>query len=145
VVGVGQAVPDRYTGVARQQLGGVLAEAAVFDPVVVAPQHPGGILEGLLLAHLAVGEKGDMPAFVVDRNLKGTPRSGGCFVEYQDDALAVEKLRPYPGTLLLLEVQREVQQVLDLLGAQILQGQKMSSSQINRHAYLQIRACMLVP
>ncbi len=49
---VGQAVEHGHTGIIRQFLHDPLAGAAVFDGIVHAAQHPGGILDRLLFADM---------------------------------------------------------------------------------------------
>ena len=63
---VGQAVPHRHAGVGGQLLDDLLGEAAVLDAVVHAAEHAGGVLDGLLLAHLGAAgiEVGDAHAQV---------------------------------------------------------------------------------
>lgn len=46
---VGQAVPDRHTGVVGEVFHDLLAVAAVFDAVEHPAQHPGGVGDGLFL------------------------------------------------------------------------------------------------
>ena len=87
---VGQAVPHRHAGILRQELHGILAETAVFDTVVHAPQHARRVLDAFLFAHLRAGrvEEGHAHAQVAPRHLKGAARARGGLFKQQHDVAA---------------------------------------------------------
>jgi len=87
---VGQAVPDRHSGVLGQLLDDVLAEPAILDAVIHAAQHPGSVLHGFLDADVGAGgaQVGGMGALVVSCHFEGTARPGGLLLEDQGNVLA---------------------------------------------------------
>ncbi len=135
VILVGKAVPDRHAGVSRQFFHNLLPVAAVFDAVVHATQDSGGVGDGFLFAHLAAGgaEIGDMRSLVEGGDFKGAACAGAVFFKDQGDVFALEALLLGAGVFGLLEVQRKVEQKLDLFGAEVHQREKMAVSEVERH------------
>ena len=76
---IGEAVPNGNTGVMGQVLHSLLAEAAVFNAVEHAAQNPGGVSDGLFLAHLGAAgvQIGDAQAQVPSGYLEGATGAGG--------------------------------------------------------------------
>lgn len=81
----GQAVPDGHAGVLGEALDLLLLEATVLDAVVHAAQDTGGVLDGLLLAHLGGAglEVGDAHAEVHATDLEGAAGARGGLLEEQ--------------------------------------------------------------
>ena len=136
-----KTVPDGDAGEFGQVLDELLGEAAVLDAVVHAAEHLRGVLDGFLLAHLAVGEEGGVAALVPAGGLEGAAGAGGCLVEYEHDILAEQRVALDARTLLGLKVVRKVEQIADFLGGIIFQGEKTSSFEIHRHGILR-NACV---
>ena len=114
---VGQAVPDRNTGVMGQVFHDLLPIAAVLDAVKHPAQHPGGVGNGFLFADLAARrvKVGDLHAQIVSGDLKAAAGAGGGLFKDQGDVLAGQLLIVadaglFPG----LQVSGQIEQLLDL-------------------------------
>ena len=88
----GQAVPHGHAGLSGKLLDVVLGKAAELDAVIHAAENAGGVLDGLLLAHLRRTriEVGDAHAQVHAADLEGAAGARGGLLEQQDDVLALE-------------------------------------------------------
>ena len=130
---VGQAVPYGHARVFRQRMHDTLGEPSVFDPVVHASQHPGRIFDGLLLAYLRAGRPqiGHSRALIVSGHFERTSRTGRILLEQQHDVLALQRLSFPTGILVVLQPNGQLQQIPDLFGGEIEQGQQTSLAQIN--------------
>ena len=102
---VGQTVPHGNTGVFGQSFRDLLIKSPVFDTVKHPAQHPGGIGNGLLLAHLgALGIQIDrMHAKIGCCNLECAAGTGAGLLKHQGDGLAFTK--PVGDTRLFLCLQ----------------------------------------
>ena len=111
MVPVGEAVPHGHAGPLSQVLHHLLGIAPVLDAVEEAAQHFGGILQGLLLAHLRAArvQVGDMGALLGGGNLKRAPGPGGGLFEEQHDVLALQGGLTDAGAALGLQVVAQVQ------------------------------------
>ena len=114
---VGQAVPDRNTGVMGQVFHDLLPIAAVLDAVKHPAQHPGGVGNGFLFADLAARrvKVGDLHAQIVSGDLKAAAGAGGGLFKDQGDVLACQLLIVadaglFPG----FQVGGQIEQLLDL-------------------------------
>ncbi len=118
---VGQAVPHRHAGVLAQDLHQLLAEAAVFDAIVHAPQHPGGVFHRLFVADLRAArpQVGDIGALVVGCHFEGAARAGGGLFEDQGDVLALQPLLLVAAVLGRFEVGGQLEQELQLVGGEV--------------------------
>ena len=126
MVNVGQPVPNGNTRVRGQCLHHGLFKAAVLDAVVVATEHDRRILPALLLAHVAHrgGEIGDVSALILGGNLKRTAGAGGGLFKQQRNVLVFERLVLDAGTLFVLQICSELEQVGNFIGGEILQREK---------------------
>ena len=131
----GQAVPHRHAGVGGQVLDDLLGEAAVLDAVVHAAEHAGGVLDGLLLAHLGAAgiEVGDAHAEVHAAHLERAARAGGGLLEQQDDVLAFEVAMGGTRQFQVLELLGQLDEVADLVRREIQQLQEVASAQARGH------------
>ena len=118
---VGQAVPHRHAGVLAQDFHQLLAEAAVLDPIVHAPQHPGGVFHRFLVTDLRAGwsQVGDLGALVVSRHFEGAASAGGGLFEDQGDVLALQPGLLVAAVLGCLQVSGKLEQELELFGGEI--------------------------
>ena len=128
-------VPHRHAGIGGQVLHHRLLEAAVLDAVVHAAEHAGGVLDGLLLAHLrAAGiQVGHAHAQVHGAHLEGAAGTGRGLLEQKHDILALQVAVGHAGALHVLEVAGQIEQVADLLGSEIEQSEEVLSRKIERH------------
>ena len=141
--GVGQAVPDGNAGILGQILNHRLLEAAVLDTVEHAAQNLGGVLQGLLLAHLGrTGiQEGDAHAQIASADFESAAGSGGGLLEQQNDLLVAQPLVLNAVVLHSLELGRQVEQIVDLVGGEIQQGQEASSSNVQSHVFFLLLFC----
>ena len=132
---VGQAVPDRHTGVGPQLFDDLLAVAAVFDAVIHAAQHPGGVLHGLLVTDLgtARAEVGDLGALVEGRHFERTAGAGGGLLENQGNVLADQMLALIATVFGFLQVDGQIDHVLDFARGEVQQFQEVTVTQIKSH------------
>ena len=98
-------------------------------------ENAGGVLDGLLLAHLGgTGIKvGHAHAEIHGADLEGAAGARGSLLEQQHDVLALEVAVRGAGALEVLEVLGELQQVLDLLGGEVEQAEERTTAEIDRH------------
>ena len=131
----GQAVPHRHASVGAEFLDVGLSIATELDAVVEAAEHAGGVLDGLLLAHLrAAGiEVGHAHAEIHGADLERAARAGGRLLEQQDDVLALEVTMGGTGQFQVLEFAGQLQQVLDFLGGEVEEAQEVATAQASRH------------
>ena len=134
---IGETVVDGDAGVLGELLGHVLAEAAVLDRVVHAAEHPGSVLHRLLVAHVRAArpDEGDVGALVVGGDLERAARPGRVLLEDQRDLLADELLLLAPFLLGRLQLAGEVDQVGDLLGAEVGQLQEVLPAQVGHRGH----------
>ena len=132
---IGQAVPDRDAGELRQLLDDLLAEAAVLDPVVDAPEHARGVLHRLLVADLraARAEVGDVSALVVRGDLEGHARARRGLLEDHRDVLAAHSRLLVAAVLGALQVTRQVEEVANLPGAEVEELGEVPIPQVVAH------------
>ena len=111
VVHVGEAVEDRHAAVLRQVLHHLLVEAPVLDAVEEPAQDLGGVLQGLLFAHLAAGrvQVGDVAPLLGGRHLEGAAGPGGGLLKEQHDVLALQGPAADPRPALGLQIFAQVQ------------------------------------
>ena len=135
MIDVGQTVPHGNTGVGGETLDDLLVVAAVLDAVEEAAEDLRGVDHGLLLAHLGgLGiEERDVRAFVIGGDLKRAAGAGGGLLEEQHDVLTGEQVAADAGALLRLQIGGEVEHIADLIGGEILQREKRTAFEINRH------------
>ena len=132
---IGQAVPHRHTGVVGKVFHDLLAIAAVLDAVVHAAENAGGVLDGLLLAHLgALGVKvGDAHAQVHGAHLEGAAGARGGLLEEKDDVLALQVAVRLVVVLLGLEVDGEVNEVLNLIRGKVQELEEVPAGKVGCH------------
>ena len=104
---------------------GVLAEGADHDAVAVAAQDPGGVLDGFPPAQLAVlaGEEQGVAPQLEHPHLEGHPGPGGVLLKDHRQGLALQDLVVDAVLLVVFQLVRQVQDLTDLLPAQVQQLQ----------------------
>ena len=132
---VGQAVPDRYTGVGPQLFHDLLTVATVFDTVIHATQHPGGVLHGLLVTDLgtAWAEVGYLRALIEGRHFKRTTGAGGGLLENQGNVFAGQVFTLIATVFGFLQVDGQIDHVLDFARGEVKQFQEVTVTQIKSH------------
>ena len=132
---VGQAVPYRHARVLAQLFDDGLPVAAVFDAVVHAAQHAGGVFHRLFMANLraAWAEIGDLRALVERAHFEGAAGAGGGFFKDQGDVFPDQGLLLAPGFFGGLELDGEVDQVLDLRRGVVQQFEEVAVFQVDGH------------
>ncbi|SCI64335.1 Uncharacterised protein [uncultured Blautia sp.] len=143
VVCVGETVPDGHTGVLRQILHHLLVVAPVLDAVEKPAQHFGGVLQRLLLAHLAAAgvQIGDVAPLLGSSHLEGAAGAGGGLFKQQHDVLALKGWVADAGPALGLQVVAQVQEITDLRGGEVFQSQKTPAFQIDCHKMHSFLSC----
>jgi hypothetical protein len=133
---VGQAVPHRNLRMGGQLLHHALVKAPVLDAIEHASQHPRGVLERLLVAHLRTHwvDVGHMATLVVHRHLKSAAGAGGSFLKNQRNVAALKLLALGALRLGRFEFHRQIDQVADLGGAKVLQVQQAAVVQVGAHS-----------
>ena len=108
-----QAVDHRHTGQLGKLFQIALAVGAPHHAVVVAAQHPGGVLEGLAAPGLQLGgvHVVAQTAQLVHTHLKAGAGSGGCLGEYQGNRLSCQQRGRAAQLLLCLELIGHIQNV----------------------------------
>jgi len=108
---VGQAVVHRHARPLGELVDGVLGEAAELDRVEHAAEHPRGVLDRLLVAHVraARAEVRDVRALVVGGDLERAARARRVLLEDQRDLLAAQVLLLAAGLLGRLQLGGEVE------------------------------------
>ena len=144
---VGQAVPDRNTGVMGQIFHDLLPIAAVLDAVKHPAQHPGGVGNGFLFADLAARrvKVGDLHAQIVSGNLKAAAGAGGGLFKDQGDVLACQLLIVadaglFPG----LQVSGQIEQLLDLGRGVVQKLQKTAIFSDSLYTFLSMQYKMYI-
>ena len=124
-----------HAGVGGQLLDVGLGEAAELDAVVEAAEHARRVLDGLLLAHLGAAgvEVGHAHAEVHGADLERAAGAGGRLLEQQNDVLALEIAVRHTGVFHGLEAGRKIEQIADLLGTEIQQGEEAFPRKVHRH------------
>ena len=132
---VGQAVPDRDAGIGTQLFDYLLAVATVFDAVIHAAQHPGGVLHGLLVTDLgtAWAKVGDLGALVEGRHFKGAAGAGGGLLEDEGDILAGQVFALIATVFGFFQVDGQIDHVLDFARGEVQQFQEVTVTQIKSH------------
>ena len=130
-----QAIPHGDAGVRRKLLHDCLVEAAILDAIVHAAEHAGGVLDGLFVAHLRARgiEIRHAHAQVVARDLERAARTRGGLLKEEHDVLALEMPMRHTSALELLEVCREVDEILNLGRSEVEQLEKVAATEINAH------------
>ena len=129
---LGQPVPDRYAGRAREFLDDLLAEAPIFDPVIHAAEHAGRVLDRLLVTEMGPGgtDERDVRTLVIGRDLEAAARAGQVLLEKERDVLALEPRLLRAGVFCGLELGREAQEVSDLVRREVLKLEEAAVSQV---------------
>jgi hypothetical protein len=132
---VGQAVPHRHARVLAQLFDDGLAVAAVFDAVIHAAQHAGGVFHRLFMADLraAWAEIGHLRALVERAHFEGAAGAGGGFFKDQGDVFPDQGLLFASGFFGGLQLDGEVDQVLDLRRGVVQQFQEVAVFQVDGH------------
>ena len=127
VTEVGQAVDDGDVGVTGQGFHLLLMEGADHDAVAVAGQDPGGVLDGLAPADLALlaGEEQGVAAELVHPHLEGHPGPGGVFFKDHGQSLALEIVVGQAVLLVVLHLVGHVEDVVDVLAGKVQQLQQI--------------------
>ena len=123
VTEVGQAVDDGDVGVTGQGFHLLLMEGADHDAVAVAGQDPGGVLDGLAPADLALlaGQEQSVSAQLVHSSLKGDPGPGGVLLKNHGQSLAPEIVVDQTVLLAVFQLVSGVEDLDDVLLGQIQQ------------------------
>ena len=126
---VRQAVPHRNAAVSGQGLHMLLLKSTEFDTVEHPAQHPGRILNTLLMAQLdLISRKVSGIASLVRRaHGKRATGPGGRLLKDQRDILSLQAVSCDPLLLLRFQVRSQIQKIQDLLRGKIFQCQKTSS------------------
>src|SRR5690606_8270000 len=140
---VGQAVPDRHTGMGAQLFHDLLTVATVFDAVIHAPQYTGGVLHGLLVTDLgtAWAEVRNLSALVEGRHFKRTAGAGGGLLEDQGDVLAGQVFALIATVFGFFQVDGEIDHVLDFAWGEVQQFQEVTVTQIKSHDEFSLYIC----
>jgi len=135
---VGETVPHRHPGVGGQDLHGAMGKSTELNPVEHAPEHPCRVGNRLLLAELdvALAEVLGMRTLVDARHGEGASGPRRRLLEYQGDALALQRTATDPGTLVALQRRRQLEQVTDLCRAVVEQLEEVSSFEVAGHLHL---------
>ena len=98
-----------------------MAVAAVFDAVVHAPEHAGGVFDAFFVADLAAArlEIGYLGALVVGGDFKGAAGAGGGFFKDQRDVFAAQALGFAAGFFGGFQFGGQIEQGVDLVGGEI--------------------------
>ncbi len=123
VAEVREPVDDGNGAVFRQILHLLLGKGADHDAVAVAAEDPGGVLHRLAPANLAyrIGEEQGVAPQLEHAHLKGYPGPGGVLGKDHRQGLSFQYLVGDAVLLVVLELIRQVQDLMDLLPAQIQQ------------------------
>ena len=74
-----------------------------------------------------------MSALVYGGDGKGAACTGRGLLEDERDVFALEEVALDPGAFFVLEVRREVKQIVDLFRGMVLERNKMAVAKIHRH------------
>ena len=120
---VGEAVDDGDGGVFRQLLHLLLAVGADHDTVTVPGQDPGGVLNGLPPADLALlaREEEGVPPQLVHAHLEGHPGPGGVLLKDHGQGFSLEIVVDEAVLLVVLHLVGHVEDFGDVLPGQIQQ------------------------
>ena len=112
---VGQTVPDGDSGIFSQLLHRLLLEAAVLNAVKHAAQHPCGVGDALLFAHLGAAgvQICHTHSQVVARHLKGAAGAGGGLLKQQHNVLVFQVAVGNAVPLHPLKLLGQIQQITD--------------------------------
>ena len=118
---VGQAVPHRHPGQGGELLDLGLLVAAVLDAVEHAPQNPGGVRHGLLVAHLGARrvQVGDVGSLVVRADLEGAAGARRGLLEEESDVPARQAAFLLAGLLGRLELGGQLDERHPLCGREV--------------------------
>jgi hypothetical protein len=118
---LGESVVDRDAGVPGELLDVLLAGAAVLDRVEHAAEHPPGVGDRLLVAHLRAGriQVRDVCSLIEGGDLERAARAGRALLEDQGDLLARQARRLVAGVLGGLQRLRERQHVQQLVAGEV--------------------------
>lgn len=113
----------RHPAVLGQRLHIALLEGAVHNGVIVPPQHPGGVLNGLAPGDLQVvgAQIGAQAPHLVDAHLQAGAGAGGVFAEHQGHGLALQVPGVGARAVQALVFVRYVENVGDLGGGEAAQ------------------------
>jgi hypothetical protein len=123
---VGQPVDHRHRGVLGEIGDRPVGEGASHDEVDVARQHLRRVADDLPAPDLDVarGEEQGVPTELEHADLEAHPRAGRALLEDHGQGLAGER-RPV-GVGLRLHSHGEAQQVVHLVGRQVVNGEEMA-------------------
>ncbi len=132
---VGETVEHRHPPVLRQLLDGLLAVAPVLDPVEHPAEYPGGVLHGLLVAHLRTRrvEVGGGRALVGGGHLERAAGARRGLLEDQRDVLPAQALNLGPGLLGRLELGGQGDQAEKLLGGEVQLLEEVTAGEVYGH------------
>ncbi len=118
---IGEAVPYRDACVRGQFLHDFLTEAAVFDAIKQAAQHPGGVGNTLLFPDLGAGgiQICDADAQIAGGNLKAAPGARAGLFENQGDVFAAKSVVGDAVLFFLFQACRQVEKITDFFGCEI--------------------------
>ena len=122
------------------QLGDVIEEllvllGAIDDEVVHAVEDAHGVLDGLAVAHVGVGQIGEAHAQVVARGLERATSTGRAPLKVGENVLAGEVTLVDAGLLLGLKVPGKIDEVAEILGGEIMDVEVVATAKAVVHAY----------
>ena len=135
-MGCQSSVSPLKTGTPRvrgQLLDGLLAVAPVLDAVEHPAEHPGGVLDGLLVAHLRAGrvEVRRGRALVGGGDLEGAAGARRGLLEDQRDVPAAQPLHLGARLLGRLELGGQVDQAAELLGGEVQLLEEVAAGEVD--------------
>jgi hypothetical protein len=121
---VRQSVIDRHARKSGKLLGDLLAEPPIFDRIVHAAEHAGGVLHRFLVADMAAtgAKNGDMRTLIVGRDLKAGAGPRRVLLEDQGDVPPRQTRLFGAGNLRCFELRRQLQQNADFSRREVIEG-----------------------
>ena len=127
VAEVSEAVDDGDGGVLGQGLHLVLTEGTDHDAVAVAAEHPGGVLDGLAAADLALLSRQEqgVAAQLEHTRLKGHPGAGGVLLKNHSQGLALQIVVGQAVLLIIFHLVSGIQNLHNISSGQVQQLQQV--------------------
>ena len=129
---VGQAVEYRHACIFRQLFNDGLFETAVFNRVIHAAQHAGGVFHAFFMTDLRRSgvNVSYLRALVVSGHFKRATSAGRSFFKNQGNVFAFQGLLFCASVFSAFQIARQIQQEADFLFGVVNQAQQMTVVQI---------------
>ena len=123
VVGIGQAIKHRYTGMLGQFFYHRLVKTTIFNTVKESAQYLCGIFQRFFFTHLRAAriQIGHMGSFIMGRHLKAASGTGGCFLKQQYNIFVFQVVFMNPRTFFRFQITGQIQQIANLTRCKIHQ------------------------